>query len=132
VDDFLFFAPDKCMLHRWRAAVIDFAAEQRLRLHEQRAVVYPTRTGIPFLGWRIYPDHRRLKRRNGVAFQRRYKGLLAQFERGEITLEKLDESVDGWVAHVQHGHTWGLQNALLYDSLLPQGEGPGVRAKGTP
>ena len=128
VDDFTLFAPDKPTLHHWRDEIIRFTATLRLRLHEQRAVVYPTRTGIPFLGWRIYPDHRRLKRRNGVAFLRRYKQPLAQFERGEIPLKKLDESINGWIAHVQHGHTWGLQNALLHNSPLPVGEGLGVRA----
>ena len=119
VDDFLLFGKDKRTLHRWRAEIISFAATLRLKLHENRASVYPVRTGIPFLGWRVYPDHRRLKRRNGVAFQRRYKSLLAQVANGDITLERLDQSVQGWIAHVRHGQTWGLRRALLAFPIPP-------------
>jgi len=118
VDDFLLFAPDKPSLHRWRAAVIDFAAGLRQRLHEEQAAVYPTATGIPFLGWRVYPDHLRLKRRNGVAFQRRYARLRREFAAGQIPMAQLNASVQGWIAHVQHGQTWGLRRALLNSPLI--------------
>jgi RNA-directed DNA polymerase len=113
VDDFLLFGQDKKTLHAWRRAVLDFMPQLRLRLHESRMVVFPTHTGIPFLGWRVYPNYKLLKRRNGVAFQRRYKNLRTKYHRGEITLEGIAQSVNGWVAHVEHGHTWGLQKSLL-------------------
>lgn len=120
VDDFLLFAEDKPTLHRWRAAVIEFVAGLRLRLHEHRSVVYPTRTGIPFLGWRLYPDHRRLKRRNGVAFQRRLQALLTAVSAGEIEWADVNTSVQSWIAHVAHGDTWGLRQSLLSGKLLPR------------
>ncbi|MEA3350048.1 MAG: reverse transcriptase/maturase family protein, partial [Chloroflexota bacterium] len=117
VDDFLLFAPDKLRLHRWREQIIAFLVSLRLRVHEHRTVVYPTHTGIPFLGWHIFPKHFRLKRYNGVAFHRRYRRLLEQLGRGEISLESLEQSVNGWIAHVEHGQTWGLRNALLRPSV---------------
>ncbi len=125
VDDFLLFAKDKKDLHAWRSAVIEFSASLRLTLHEDEAQVFPTQTGIPFLGWRVYPDHLRLKRRNGVAFQRRYAQLRHHFAYGKITRQRLDASVQGWIAHVQHGQTWGLRRALLSSMLLPQFPAPG-------
>jgi RNA-directed DNA polymerase len=118
VDDFLLFANNKSDLHEWRTAVIQFLSAQRLTLHESEAQVFPTQTGIPFLGWRIYPDHLRLKRRNGVAFQRRYAALRRKFGRGKITREKMDASVQGWIAHVQHGQTWGLRRSLLMRATI--------------
>ncbi len=118
VDDLLLFAPDKFTLHQWRRAVIEFAATLRQRLHEHRAVVFPVTTGIPFLGWRVYPKHRWLKRRNGIAFQRRYARLRAQYAAGRIDLEKVTASVNGWVAHVMHGNTWGLRRSLLSNVTL--------------
>lgn len=113
VDDFLLFARNKKDLHAWRLAIIQFLSAQRLTLHEDEAQVFPTHTGIPFLGWRVYPDHLRLKRRNGVAFQRRYAGLRRKFQRGRLTHAKMGASVQGWVAHVQHGQTWGLRRSLI-------------------
>jgi len=135
VDDFLLFADDKPTLHRWRQAVIEFAAALRLTLHEPQAAVFPVETGIPFLGWRVYPTHLRLKRRNGVAFQRRLTQRLADFSAGRIGWDKVDATVKGWVAHAAHGDTWGLRRALLSGIILPssgallreRGRGRGVR-----
>ncbi len=113
VDDFLLFGDDKAELHRWRAVMIGYLAGLRLTLHEGRAQVYPVASGIPFLGFRVYPTHRRLKRRNGVNFQRRFKGLVAQLARGEIGPAQLHTSVRGWVNHARYGDTRGLRRAAL-------------------
>ena len=83
------------------------------------SVVFPVTTGIPFLGWRVYPDHRRLKRRNGVAFQRRFARLLREAAAGRVTWEEVDAAVQGWIAHAAHGDTWGLRRAILSGVVLP-------------
>ena len=68
---------------------------------------------MPFLGFRIYPDHRRLKRRNGVAFARRLRGWRHLVALGKLTQAELTPRVQGWVAHAAHGDTWRLRRALL-------------------
>ena len=120
VDDFLLFADDKRDLHRWKKSIIEFAASLRLKLHERESVVFPVTTGIPFLGWREYPDHRRLKQRNGLAFQRRFKRLLFSFSNSKIKWKDVDASVQSWVAHAAHGQTYGLRRALLGGVILPR------------
>lgn len=113
VDDFLLFSEDKSDLHHWRLKVIEFLSWLRLTLHEREAQVFPTHTGIPFLGWRVYPDHLRLKRRNGVAFQRRFAEMRRQYQQGRITRDRMEAGLQGWIAHVMHGQTWGLRRALV-------------------
>ena len=119
VDDLLLFADDKPTLHGWRQAMIEFAATLRLTLHEPQAAVFPVNTGIPFLGWRVYPDHYRLKRRNGLMFQRRLARALHHLAGGEVSLSDLDRMIQGWIAHVAHGETWGLRRALLSSVVIP-------------
>ncbi|MCB0049289.1 MAG: group II intron reverse transcriptase domain-containing protein, partial [Caldilinea sp.] len=82
VDDFLLFAPDKATLWRWRAAIIDFLAGLRLTLHERPCQPRPVTEGIPFLGFIVFPDHRRLKPRKGYAFRRRLRRRLAETTAG--------------------------------------------------
>jgi retron-type reverse transcriptase len=118
-DDFLLFADDKQQLQRWRQGVIDRLAKLRLVLHEGRAQVYPVTTGIPFLGFRLYPDYRRLKRRKGVAFARRWRQLLRLFAQGEISSEALEASLQAWIAHAKHGDTWGLRRSLIWKAVIP-------------
>ena len=60
VDDFLLFSDSKTQLWQWRAAVIERMAALRLAIHEQKAQVRPVAQGTPFLGFTVYPTHRRL------------------------------------------------------------------------
>ena len=113
VDDFLLFADSKRQLWAWKDAVRAKLADLRLTLHERSSTVYPVTNGIPFLGFRLYPTHRRLKRRNGMAFVRRYRALRRAAARGEVGLEEIERRVRGWLAHAAHGDTYGLRRALL-------------------
>jgi hypothetical protein len=69
--------------------------------------------GIPVLGFVVYPTRRRLKRRKGVAFRRRLKVLAERYTAGEVALDQVTASVQGWVNHVRFGNTAGLRKAVL-------------------
>lgn len=112
-DDFMLFAPDKPTLHRWRRDIEDFLVTLRLKIHKDKTRVFPVRTGISFLGFIVFPTHRRLQRQNGVRFRRRYQKLRQQVAAGEIELDHLQQSVQAWIAHAAHGNTWGLRRTLL-------------------
>jgi len=113
VDDFLLFADDKAILWAWREAIIERLAQLRLTLHERQAQVCPVSEGIPFLGFRIYPDHRRLKSARGHTFRRRLMAMADRCRAGRLPSARLTASVQGWVAHTAHGDTWGLRRAML-------------------
>jgi hypothetical protein len=124
VDDVLLFAEDKGALWRWRAAVVERMAKLRLTIH-RGAHPRPVNEGIPFLGFIIFPTHRRLKRRKGIAFRRRLKRKLAACAAGEIPLDEVNASVEGWVNHARHGDTWGLRRALLTEPVVARHLGRG-------
>lgn len=130
VDDFLLFGDDKATLHHWKREIIAFLAILRLTLHEVESAVFPVTTGIPFLGFRVYPDHRLLRRRNAVAFARRYRALRSAYTAGELSFDRLTASVQGWVAHVAHADTWGLRTALLTPVIEPPVVCPAVCREG--
>ncbi|MCR4406308.1 MAG: reverse transcriptase/maturase family protein [Anaerolineae bacterium] len=119
-DDFLLFSESKQELHRWREAIITFLRSLRLCLHEPQSVVFPVVTGIPFLGFRVYPDHRRLKRRNGVAFARRLRAWEKAYATGNLSLEDMSTRVQGWIAHAKHGDTYGLRSAFFAAYPIPR------------
>jgi RNA-directed DNA polymerase len=113
VDDFLLFADDKITLHQWRDAIIQFLASLRLTLHETRAQPKPVTQGIPFLGFTVYPSHRRLKRTTGLRYRRHLKNLYQTYIVGKITRKQGRESVMAWLGHVLHGDTWALRRKLF-------------------
>lgn len=124
VDDFLCFSDSKQELWAWKRAIMDFLPSLRLTLHERSSTVYPVANGIPFLGFVTYPGRRLLKRRNGVAFMRRFRRQLKLLSGGRLDYADIQASVQGWIAHAAHGATWGLRRALLEGQPIPRREEP--------
>ena len=118
VDDFLLFADDKPTLHRWRSAILERLAELRLTLHESKAQVRPVTEGVRFLGFTVYPTHRRLVPRVGLQYRRRLRALLESYRHNRVTRGAVDGSVRGWINHVRFADTWGLRRALLKEVRL--------------
>jgi RNA-directed DNA polymerase len=118
VDDFLLFGNDRAQLWSWREAIVKRLADLRLTLHEKSAQVRPTRHGIPFLGFVIYPTHRLLKQRKGIAYRRRLRTMLAVYMRKQADPQPIKQSVLGWINHVRYGDTWGLRRVILKEVRL--------------
>jgi hypothetical protein len=113
VDDFALFSDSKQELWRWKGTIIDRLAVDRLTLHETQAQVLPTCSGIPWLGFVVYPTHRLVKRRNAVKFTRKLTRLLDSYRTGQVSFAELDASVQGWINHVRYADTWGLREHLF-------------------
>ena len=123
VDDVLMFSDSKRDLHALRTAVIDHLAGLRLTIHEQCAQPRPCTTGVPYLGFQVFRDHRRLKRPKVLHARRRLKMLAARYAAGEIEREALEASLRGWINHASTGDTWGLRRDVLRSAgLLAQFE----------
>lgn len=121
-DDFLLFSDDKATLHLWHDELRAFAAERlRLHLHDHKCQVYPTRTGVPFLGFRHYGTHRRLKREAVVRFRRRMREMQGLYTEGRISREKIGERIQSWCAHAAHGNTYRVRNQVLRQAIFRTG-----------
>lgn len=119
VDDMVLFSDDKRQLQSWHEAIAERLADLRLTLHPH-AQARPVAEGIPFLGFVVYPQCRKLKRRKGIHFVRNLKRLAHQYAEGEIALSALSASVQGWVNHVRFANTVGLRESVLARVTIPR------------
>lgn len=117
-DDFLLFHNDKTQLHAWRAAIIAFLEHLRLKLHERKSTVALTRDGVDFVGYRLFPHHRRLRKDNVHAFARRLRGMRDAYHRGELALDEIRPSVQSWVAHAAHADSYRLRERLFSEVVF--------------
>lgn len=116
MDDFVLFSDDKAQLHRWHAAIRQFLREQlRLALHPRKSVVFPTRVGLNFCGFRLFAGYRRLRREAIRRFVRRYRQQQAAYRRNELSFADWQTSVRCWIAHAEHGSTWRLRRRIFQD-----------------
>lgn len=116
VDDLLLFHDDRKTLTRWKRQLISRLATLRLAPHPG-AQPRPVTEGIPFLGFVIYPETRRLKRRKGIHFRRRFGLLRESYGQGFISLGKMNASVRGWINHVRFANTIGLRKSLFAPAI---------------
>lgn len=118
VDDFALFSDSKRDLWAWKTAIIERLAGLRLTIHEEAAQALPCACGIPWLGFVVYPTHRRVKARNVVRFSRRLRDRWADYCAGKISFAEFDSSVQGWINHVRYADSWGLREHVLGQGLI--------------
>ena len=94
--------------------MIERLAGLRLTIHPE-AQVTPVQHGIPWLGFLVYPDHRRVKARNVRNFRRRLRERWQGYCACAISFATFDASVHGWINHVRYADTWGLRQDELLD-----------------
>jgi RNA-directed DNA polymerase len=116
VDDMLFFATDPATLWTWKTAIRERLATVRLTIHPG-VHPRPVTEGIPVLGFVVFPQRRRLKRRKGLYFRRNLAHLMAAWQADVIPLTQVTASVQGWVNHVRYGNTVGLRKAVLWHAV---------------
>jgi RNA-directed DNA polymerase len=96
VDDFALFSDRKRELWHWKQAIVEHLAALRLTIHPQ-AQVTPVSSGIPWLGFIVYPTHRRVKARNVRCFTRCLRARWRDYCAGKISFAEFDASVQGWI-----------------------------------
>ncbi len=120
VDDFLLFDDDKAQLHCWRAEVAQFLERLRLTLHDKKSIVFPVSVGIDFLGFRVFPTHRRLRRENVRRFIRRFRWQRDRYRVGQLPLDAFTRSVQSWISHSQSASSYRLRAQILRAMPLSQ------------
>jgi retron-type reverse transcriptase len=113
VDDLILLDDSKSRLWAWHDQIDSFLARERLRLHPHKVQVLPTALGLDVLGYRVFPEYRRLRRDNGYRFRRHLRGLARGYAQGEISGDAVKASVAAWIGHVRHADSRGLRRAVL-------------------
>jgi retron-type reverse transcriptase len=113
VDDLIVFGNSKAELHEIRRKTIVFLKSLRLTIHEGSAQPTPVSQGVTFLGFRLFPAYKRLKREKLVNGYRKLLGNQKLYEKGGMSLESYQNRLRGWLNHVRFGDTWHLRNRVL-------------------
>jgi retron-type reverse transcriptase len=113
VDDLLVFDNDKRRLHEARAATEAFIERLRLRLHPRKCFVAPASAGFTFLGYRIFPTHRRLDADNVRRFKRRLGRYGEAVAEGRMVEAQRWDCIRSWISHAAHADTARLRARIL-------------------
>jgi retron-type reverse transcriptase len=118
MDDFIVFEDSKSRLKELREKLRKYLYELRLLLHPKKQEIFPSKNGVPFLGFHIYDTHRRIQKANLRSFKNRMKIKQNQFSKGEISIADVKQSIMAWLGHSQHGNTYKLRKELFKDIVF--------------
>jgi RNA-directed DNA polymerase len=93
----MLFSDSKRELWQWKKAIGERLASLRLTVHEASAQVTPTNQGVPWLGFVVYPEFRRIKGRKLCHTCRRLSERYDAWRSGSISFAEFDASVQGWI-----------------------------------
>lgn len=125
MDDFLIISPDKEHLKQVKNQCEAFLAEQlKLTLHPDKSRVFSAEEGIPFVGYRIFPDHVLVRGRTLGRFQKRLHNLQRKVKKGKLGAEYITKSFESFEGHLQRANAWHLQKHLRMRLGIPEAPRP--------
>jgi retron-type reverse transcriptase len=113
VDDFALFSNNRSILVKARPSIEEYLGTLRLKIHPIKSQLFETKIGATFLGFRIFPHQIRVKNSNLHRARRRLKQLQADYATGNIEWQDVKQSLNSWVAHLEHGNTWQLRQQIF-------------------
>lgn len=118
VDDFAVLGNDKSRLWQVKHEMSLYLEQLRLQLHERKCQIHRTNRGVAFLGFRVFPDFRLLKRDNVVRTRRRLRRLQTRYASGELSWREVTRAVHGWLGHAGFGDTYRLRERLFEEHVF--------------
>jgi len=110
MDDFLVFGDSKMELKKIKNKTRTFLKELlNLDLHEGKSQIYKVSSGIKFLGFRMFKNHRKLASDNVRKLKKRLKKFDYLLGKGKIKEKRIKDSIRCWVTHSKYADTKALR-----------------------
>ncbi len=121
VDDMVLLHNDKQWLHEALSWCREQLGRDGLNLHPNKCHVTPVSCGIDFLGYRVWPQYRRLRNDNGHRFARKHRRRARLYSKGRISLQQVGSHINSWIGHAKHAETLALRRKILGATLICRG-----------
>jgi retron-type reverse transcriptase len=111
-DDLLVFGNDRQRLGAIRERVLEEFATERLKPHPTKCRVHACREGVPFLGFRFWPDRVRVQQANRIRFEKRMSKLRRAIKDDRSRIQEVWPVMFGWFQFIrEYGVNEGLVRA---------------------
>lgn len=106
MDDIVFFHPDKNVLKARQQDITNFLYEQLfLSINPRKNRIYPTKQGVAFVGYKIFPTYLLLRGSSVRHFKKHYRHQLNAVASGRLSRDDMQTTFDSWKAHASHAST---------------------------
>ncbi|HLD55027.1 MAG TPA: reverse transcriptase domain-containing protein [Candidatus Nanoarchaeia archaeon] len=112
MDDFVLLHESKQYLHSLREKIKLFLSSIKLEFHPKKVSIFPIRLGIDFLGYKIFKNHKSVRKSTVKRFIKNAKTKIKIYNSKIIYFDKLMESFNSWEAYMNYGNSYKLKNSL--------------------
>lgn len=121
-DDILILGQDKKDLARlWEKIELFLGDRLALQLNSKTSI-QPLKQGVEFIGMRVWPTHRKLRKSTAKGIKRHLAELLEGYKAGMVSAETLGRAIDSYKGVLKHCNSYGLRKKLnqIYARLMAQ------------
>ncbi|MFA6073157.1 MAG: reverse transcriptase domain-containing protein [Candidatus Woesearchaeota archaeon] len=113
VDDFIILDTSIDTLIENKLAIESFLKKRLcLELHPDKSKIFPLEKGANFLGFRIFYNHKLVRKKNIKKFDRKFQLLKKDYEHKILEREKAIEKFEGWLTYISHADTYKYRKHL--------------------
>jgi retron-type reverse transcriptase len=121
MDDFIIISDSKDELREIRQNIEGFLWDRLKLTTNQKTQIFPVKQGINFLGYRIWPSHRLLRKSSIKRIKRRLKRLSKDYQEGRATISQIRPVLSSWLGHASHADSYGVRKKILDSFKLCHG-----------
>lgn len=113
MDNVVFVGASRDEMATLREQVEAAVRAPRLTPHPTKTQLFPVRNGVPFLGFPVYPHHRRILRGNLRHFSTRMRRYAREVETGTLALHHARASLRSWLGYADRARNGRLIERIL-------------------
>lgn len=112
MDDVIILSNDKSHLHELKDKIERFLnTELQLDLNKKTAI-RPISCGVDFVGYKMWPTYRKLKKSSARRILRKVKALCIDYALGEATFEDVRRRMASYNGILQNANSYGLRQKI--------------------
>lgn len=118
MDDILVLSPDKMELRRAKDELTAFL-EDRLRLSvSSKTAIRPIHLGVEWVGYRVWPTHRLVRRSTKTRIRRRLKALQQAYAEGKVGIDEVRAIIHSYLGYLKHCNARNLTRTVLSQTVF--------------
>jgi len=118
MDDGVIIHGDKEWLREAREWLGKFLGERLALGLNSKTNIFPIAQGVNFLGYRIWPTHRLLRKSSARRMKRKLRRFERGYSEGSIEFDHINASIQSWLGHCSHADTYKLRRKLFGEFAL--------------
>jgi len=113
VDDFVILGRDKAELEALKSKIDHFLLDKlKIESHPDKSKIIPLRSGITFLGFRVFRRYKLLKKSNINRIFKRMLKFQERLDDGTITEDRIRDSFAGWDGYAKMANAYKLRKRI--------------------